>query len=106
MMRGHHDPREAHWDMTRIDTIELPQHPDYLAPDGSEVRLLCAVEGASTAEFLLPPARTTRAVVHHTVDEIWFVTAGSGELWRGGEESSKSTRLTPGICVTIPVGTA
>jgi mannose-6-phosphate isomerase-like protein (cupin superfamily) len=91
--------------MTRFATIELPSTPDTIAPDGSEVRLLCRVAGGSMAHFRLPSGGCSQAVVHRTVEELWFVTAGEGELWRraGGEEEVVALRA--GVAVTIPVGT-
>jgi len=84
----------------------LPAAPDVLAPDGSEVRILLSLKGGSMAHFRLAERQVARAVVHRTVEEIWFVTAGSGDLWRlqGGRE--EVVGLTPGLSVTIPVGTA
>jgi mannose-6-phosphate isomerase-like protein (cupin superfamily) len=58
------------------------------------------------ARFELGPERTSLAVRHRTVDEVWFVIGGHGEMWRsrGGEESV--TPLEPGVCLAIPVGTS
>lgn len=90
-----------------FQTVELPDVPDAIAPDGSEVRLLCRLRGGSMAQFRLPPGACARAVVHRTVEELWFVTAGEGELWRraaGGED--ELVALRPGVALSIPVGTA
>ena len=45
------------------------------------------------------------AIRHRTVDEIWFVLSGFGEIWRkqGGRE--EIVTLEPGVSLTIPVGT-
>jgi mannose-6-phosphate isomerase-like protein (cupin superfamily) len=92
--------------MTRFATTLLPAEPDAIAPDGSEVRLLCRVAGGSMAHFRLPPGECAKAVVHRTVEEVWFVIAGEGEMWRsaGGEEDVVALR--PGVSVSIPVGTS
>jgi mannose-6-phosphate isomerase-like protein (cupin superfamily) len=78
--------------------------PDAIAPDGSEVRLLGATAGGSMAMFTLPPLAVARAVAHRTVDEIWYVVAGSGRLWRRIGEREDVAALAPGVSVTIPCG--
>lgn len=90
--------------MNKGSTMTLPRDLDVLAPDGSEVRILLALAGGSMAHFLLPPGQVSRAVRHRTVEEIWYVLSGQGEMWRsaGGEE--EVVALAPGICLTIPVG--
>ncbi|MGK2965720.1 MAG: cupin domain-containing protein [Tepidiformaceae bacterium] len=86
-------------------TLPLPTNPGLFAPDGSSVRVLLALPGGSMAHFELPPGQTSTAVVHRTVDEIWYVIAGRGEMWREQAGRSEITPLEPGICLTIPVGT-
>jgi mannose-6-phosphate isomerase-like protein (cupin superfamily) len=44
-------------------------------------------------------------VAHRTVEEIWYVLAGRGELWRRQAEREEVVALSPGLCVTIPLGT-
>lgn len=79
--------------------------PTATAPDGSQVWLLGQMPGGGLAEFHLDAGRTARAVVHRTVDEIWYVTAGRGRIWRRQGEQEQVVELAPGVCVTIPVGT-
>lgn len=78
--------------------------PDAIAPDGCEVRVLCASSRGSMAHFRLPPGAVAHAVAHRTVEEIWFVVAGSGRLWRRLGEREEITPLGPGVSVTIPLG--
>jgi len=59
--------------------------PDAIAPDGMEVRILPAVDGGSMAHFRMPAGLTGRAVKHRTVEELWYVLAGSGEMWLAAE---------------------
>jgi mannose-6-phosphate isomerase-like protein (cupin superfamily) len=91
--------------MASFATGYLPQAPDATAPDGSQVRVLLSLAGGSMAHFALVPGQVSQAVVHRTVEEIWYVLAGSGEMWReqGGRE--EMVVLTPGTCLTIPLGT-
>jgi len=76
------------------------------APDGSTVRVLTRLPGASVAQFELAPGEISRAVVHRTIDEIWYVVSGRGELWRRQPAQEETVALGPGICLTIPCGTA
>ena len=91
--------------MTDFETKRLPLTPDVVAPDGSDVRVLARTERGSMAHFELAPGRASAAIRHRTVDEIWFVLSGRGEIWRkqGGREDIVA--LEPGVSVTIPVGT-
>jgi mannose-6-phosphate isomerase-like protein (cupin superfamily) len=90
------------------DTQLLDGIPSVTAPDGSAVRPLCQLTGlGSFAHFQLEPGEVARAVSHATVQEIWYVVAGRGSMWRrqaGGEPSV--SELRPGTCLTIPLGTA
>ena len=60
--------------------------PDVTAPDGSEIRLLIdqrhAAEGASMVEVTLPAGQVSRPVYHRTVEEVWYVLQGAGQVWR------------------------
>ena len=83
----------------------LPATPDVIAPDGSDVRILCGLHGGSMAHFSLPPGRTSKAVVHRSVEEIWYIVAGEGEMWRADGRQERVVALAPGLSLTIPVGT-
>lgn len=87
-------------------SLPLPDEPTVVAPDGSDVRVLLAARGASVAHFELAPGRVAAAVRHRSVDEVWFVLAGRGRMWRHDGEREELTDLTPRLCVDIPLGTA
>jgi mannose-6-phosphate isomerase-like protein (cupin superfamily) len=91
--------------MPRFATKPLPDNHDVLAPDGSEVRVLLALDGGSMAHFRLPAGTISRAVTHRTVAEIWYVLA-PGEMWRSQDGVAEVTALEPGTCLTIPRGTS
>ncbi len=78
---------------------------DVLAPDGSEIRLLPRVAGGSMVHCTLPPGAVSLAVTHRTVDELWYVVAGSGELWRRHGEREHVVPLRPHTAHSIPLGT-
>jgi len=86
-------------------TKPLPSSPDVRAPDGSAVRILLAMQGGSMAHFELAAGQTSLAVVHRSVEEVWFILAGHGEMWRADGEREEVTPLEAGVCLTIPVGT-
>jgi mannose-6-phosphate isomerase-like protein (cupin superfamily) len=87
------------------ETKRLPARPDAVAPDGSDVRILPGVGGGTMAHFELAPGETSIAVVHRTVEEIWFFVGGRGEMWRAHDEREEVVEVEPGIALTIPVGT-
>ena len=87
-------------------TRELPAQPDVTAPDGSHVRELLSLPSGSAAHFQLPPGAVSRAGRHRTVDEIWYILAGRGEMWRRDGSREEVVSLGPGVCLTIPVGTS
>lgn len=84
----------------------LPEHPDVIAPDGSEIRLLkLANEVSSMVHALLHPGTTTHAVHHLTVEESWICVAGEGELWRSNDAGESVLSLTECTTCEIPLGT-
>jgi len=88
-----------------FDTRTLAADPDAIAPDGSEVRILVALDRGSAAHFQLGPDQTSVAIRHRSVDEIWYVVSGTGEMWRRTDQREETVALHPGTCVSIPVGT-
>ena len=90
--------------MTTGSAMTLPRDRDVAAPDGSDVRVLLALAGGGMAHFQLPAGQVSRAVRHLTVEEIWYVLTGTGEMWRSVDCQQDVVRLAPGVCLTIPVG--
>jgi mannose-6-phosphate isomerase-like protein (cupin superfamily) len=91
--------------MASFMTMTLPAARDVAAPDGSDVRVLLGLAGGGMAHFTLAPGQTSTAVVHRTVEEIWFILSGRGEMWRRQESRAETVQLTAGVCLTIPLGT-
>ncbi|MER7849032.1 hypothetical protein ABTZ03_34405 [Kitasatospora sp. NPDC096077] len=90
-----------------FESIETGDAPVVTAPDGALVRPLLVLDGrGSLAVFELTPGQVTRAVSHATVEELWQVTAGGGEVWRRQDGREEIHRLGPGTAVSIPLGTA
>ena len=91
--------------MRAFETKTLGVASDAVAPDGTAVRLLAALPGGSFAHFELPAGAVSRAVIHRTVEEIWFFVGGRGELWRRAGDREEVVAVGQGVCVTIPLGT-
>lgn len=79
--------------MSDFATMRLPARPTAVAPDGSDVRALLALRTGSMAHFELGAGRVARAVTHRTVEEVWFVVAGRGEMWRRQGEREETVAL-------------
>ena len=92
--------------MPDFETKKLPTTRDAIAPDGSDVRVLLQLGGGSLAQFELSPDATSIAVCHRTVEEIWYVLTGRGEMWRKLNQHEEITALEPGVSLTIPLGTS
>ena len=91
--------------MTTFATLPLPTEPTAIAPDGSNVRALLGLQGGSMAHFELPAGRVAKAVTHRTVEEICFIVAGRGQMWRRQGTCEEVIELAAGVCLSIPVGT-
>lgn len=85
-------------------TLKLPDDEDVVAADGSRVRILATGDKGSMAHFTLMHGEVSRAVVHSTVEEIWYVIAGRGRMWREKDGVSSTVDLRRGVSVTISVG--
>ena len=92
--------------MPDFNSLQLPEDLSVLAPDGSEVRVLLGLQGGGMAHFQLAPGQVSAAVTHRTIEEIWFVVSGAGQMWRRQGQREEITELAPGLCLTIPLGTA
>ena len=57
------------------------------------------------AIFTLAPGAVSRPVAHRTVEELWYVTAGAGRLWRKRGDHEAVTDLAPGVSLAIPPNT-
>jgi len=64
--------------MTPFDTKQLPAERSAVAPDGSDVRILLGLKGGGMAHFELAPNDISKAVIHRTVEEIWYCVGGRG----------------------------
>ena len=88
-----------------FDTKRAGAAPDAIAPDGAQVRVLCATARCSMAVFSLAPGMVSKAVAHRTVEEIWYVTRGRGRMWRRSSEREDITEIAVGVSLSLPTGT-
>ena len=89
----------------KFETRQVAVSPDTLAPDGSEVRVLCRLSRGSLAVFSLPPNAVSKAVAHRTVEEFWYVISGHGWIWRRLDEQDEIVEIGPGVSLSLPTGT-
>ena len=68
--------------------------------------MLPALDGGSAAHFRLAPGEVSRAGRHSTVEEIWYILSGRGEMWRGDGSEEEVVALESDLCLTIPMGTS
>ena len=88
--------------------------PDATAPDGSEIRFLVdAAHGASRAsavEVTLPAGQVSRPVRHRTVEEVWYILEGAGQVWRCPPDAAPDQvpplDVSQGDTLVIPTGWA
>jgi mannose-6-phosphate isomerase-like protein (cupin superfamily) len=89
----------------RFETRCIATEPDAIAPDGSEVRVLCQLSRGGLALFSLPPRAVAKPVAHRTVEEVWYILSGSGRMWRKLDGYEEIVEIGPGTSLTIPTGT-
>ena len=77
-----------------------------IAPDGSDVRILLQPRGRQHGALRARRRSDVDArSPHRTIEEIWFVLGGRGEMWRARGDEATTVPLAPGDCLTIPLGT-
>lgn len=84
----------------------LPGPYDYLAPDKSEIRLLAAGANGGLAHCRLPAGQVSSAVRHRTVEELWYVLEGEGEVWRARDGEQRIDAIGAGDSILIRVETS
>lgn len=90
--------------MPAFESKRVPTDYDLLAPDGSEIRLLHSLSGASVVHCALPVGAVSTPVKHRTVEEVWFFLSGAGQVWRKQGEHEIVLDVNAGLSLTIPLG--
>ncbi len=91
--------------MGRFETKRLSLTVDAIAPDGSEVRVLCSGMRGSMAHFSLPRGQASQAVAHHGIEEAWYFLTGRGRFWRKQGADEETIEVVEGVSIIIPAGT-
>lgn len=91
--------------MERFETRQLSLAVDAIAPDGSEVRILCSATRGSMAHFSLPGGQVSKAVAHRSIEEVWYFLAGRGRFWRKEGMDQHIVDVSEGVSISIPPGT-
>ena len=86
-----------------MQTNRLPSDYTALAPDGSQIRELVKVDGGSMVHCTLPQGKTSIAVAHRTVEEVWYILRGRGQVWRAQDGRESVVDASPGTALTIPL---
>jgi mannose-6-phosphate isomerase-like protein (cupin superfamily) len=97
----------------RFETKRLPVEVDRPAPDRSLIRFLPTIDrsegdlrkGGGMIHCTLRVGMTSKAKVHRTVDEIWYVLCGMGQVYRKQGDQIEITDVYADVSLTIPVGT-
>ena len=88
-----------------MDVVNLSDAPPFTTKDGSEIRELLAhrnsaIRNQSLAEARLPVGGATQEHYHPLVEEIYYITHGSGRMRIEGE----LREVKPGDAIAIPPG--
>ena len=89
-----------------MDAAQLATQQVVTAPDGSAVRLLINGERASLVHCTLPAGGLSKAVMHKTIEEVWYFIEGRGEVWRQQGTEERVVAVTPGTALRIAPGAA
>jgi mannose-6-phosphate isomerase-like protein (cupin superfamily) len=118
--QSHHIDIDQHWlgssnsaaeagslapGLQNVHYNDIAAKPNYAAPDGSLIYLLGDEASGGLAECILPPESTTVPVHHRTVEELWYVISGEGEISRREDTlPPELTKLAAGTCIDIGKG--
>ena len=82
------------------------QDYDLRAPDGCGLRLLYQTWRGSMGHTTRQSGKVASPVRHRTVEEIWYVLEGRGEIWRKIGLVEDISKMTAGSSLTIPTSTS
>ena len=68
------------------------------------IRILATGSRASMVHCTLPPDGVSHAVRHATVEELWYIVGGRGEVWRKLGDSEEVVDAIPGVSLHIATG--
>ncbi len=56
------------------------------------------------AHYSLPGYKISTPLSHKSVEEIWYIISGEGEMWLKSLDNEEVIPLSPGVCLTIHIG--
>jgi mannose-6-phosphate isomerase-like protein (cupin superfamily) len=84
-----------------------PAEADYISPGGaSKIRQLIQRAEGQITHATCPAGSVSTPAIVAPPDEVYYVLAGGGWLWRRHDEHEGVSRLSPGRWATIPAGSA
>ncbi|NGX64009.1 MAG: hypothetical protein KR126chlam6_01433 [Candidatus Anoxychlamydiales bacterium] len=83
---------------------EIPKEYDYLSPDGAEIRELLEMKGGNLVHCTLPAGGVSQAVKHQTIEELWVILEGRGEIYRKLGNQIIIDHVSGGSSIAIPIG--
>ena len=98
---------EKHEKARHVFVAEQKENPDYNAPDGSEITYLIKGQAGDFGDLCkckLPVGKTSTAVKHQTVQELWNFTEGNGEFWLKDGENETISEVKQGTSILIYPG--
>jgi mannose-6-phosphate isomerase-like protein (cupin superfamily) len=114
---GNHHPG-VHAAQPQLAALARADQAQGLDPEALEELLAAGVRGLADPQHGLAhreqgarrqvadaEGRTSRAVAHHTVDELWYILHGHGQMWRRQAGQQETVPLDAGTCLSIPAGT-
>jgi len=91
------------WDKAEVKWVSKER--PFFADDGSIIRNMPQMGEVQSVHCRLPAGKVIQACRHKTVSQIWYVTAGSGEMWLKSPDGTESiTAINAGTALTVPLG--
>lgn len=83
----------------------LGDEADGKSPAGADIRILMDSVHGNMIHSTVPPGQVSRATVHATISEFWYILEGRGEIWRRDGGGENVTQLVAGASIDTVVGT-
>ena len=88
-----------------MNTQLLQKKYQHTSPAGAEIRMLMSNAMGGMVHCTLKDGKISKPVTHITVNELWYVISGHGEIWRRQNKDELVTPLYSGVTIDIPLGT-
>lgn len=92
---------------TKFDIKQVSKEKPFISDDGSVIRNLTPMGNVQSVHCSLPKGGVIQASRHKTVEQIWYVISGEGEMWLKDQDGLETeSKLAPGTAITVPLGYA